>query len=116
MAALSTEGAPSRAGGRSSHAYGSDGSGGGSGSSSRGRGGRGASASGGGSGGSVTGGSEAILQRAGPLSWPRVWLGLLAESVLLPPAVAATLLGSDIVWAGITYRKSGGRVAVIARP
>lgn len=78
-----------------------------------GRGSGGKAVKGGGSRGS--GGSAAILAQAAPLCWLRVWAGILIESLVLPYCVTYTLATSDIVWAGITYRKRRGRVTVVAR-
>lgn len=66
-------------------------------------------------GGCTVGSSAAVLAQAGPLSWPRVWAGLLAESVALPVCAAITVLSHEIEWAGIRYRKRRGRVEVVSR-
>ncbi|GBF99914.1 hypothetical protein Rsub_12822 [Raphidocelis subcapitata] len=67
-------------------------------------------------GGGKGGSSAAVLAQAGPLSWPRVWVGLAAESITLPLCAAMTLLSHEIEWAGIRYRKRRGRVEVVSRP
>lgn len=46
-------------------------------------------------------------------SFAKLWAALLLESYLLPVCMAYTLLQPHVQWAGITYRKSGGKVAVV---
>lgn len=60
------------------------------------------------------GSSAAILRQAGPICWLRVWIGILVESLVLPPCVAYTLCHDEIEWAGIRYSKHNGKVGVIS--
>ncbi len=62
-----------------------------------------------------SGSSAAILQQAAHVSWFKVWLGIFVESLVLPLCVAYTLVNPEIDWAGIRYRKRGGRVRVVGR-
>jgi hypothetical protein len=59
------------------------------------------------------GGSAAILRKAGPISWPRLWAGLWVESAVLPLCVLWTLWHDGIEWSGIRYRKRHGKVVVV---
>ncbi|KAG1673780.1 hypothetical protein FOA52_002349 [Chlamydomonas sp. UWO 241] len=49
-------------------------------------------------------------------NWRLVWSGLLLESCVLPAAMAYTFAAPHIVWGGVTYHKSRGRVERVGRP